>query len=436
MGAGSLRIAALAFGVLAGLVASLILALGGLDVSAGQIAAGDRQAALVRFGLFLIGNLGVFAAALALTAPLAGTILAVLAALAWVIASLLLGHGPDFVLITPPALLLLCAGFGVLAHVQAPRPQSAALFPLDLDEAETDSSDSDAEREAALSAAPDALAFDVEPDIVRPRSRPVDIEAEFTTLSSSGPAPADGDWKPGRKRPVPPRATPAFRSPDDEDDDQEEGAVSRLARGAGSLLTFALYGTLAAAAVLVFWSLRSGDSSQPAVAVIDSASSSTPVATAPASSEPRLVPILPSSSAPPPASVALAPSSSLPPPAPPSSLPPPSASEPPIAVATARDPELVPPIAPPPPEMQIRIDPVTGIPSLDDTGFAAAAAATPDPAPVASSASASSSSSLEPVAPGQLTATAPVLPRTMSPAMAAARLRPAPALPAPDNTGL
>ena len=57
-----MRVAALAFGILAGLVASLILALGGLDVAADLGATDARQAQAIRFGLFVIGNLGFFGA--------------------------------------------------------------------------------------------------------------------------------------------------------------------------------------------------------------------------------------------------------------------------------------------------------------------------------------------------------------------------------------
>ena len=51
-----MRVAALAFGILAGLVASLILALGGLDVAADLGATDDRQSQAIRFGLFVIGS--------------------------------------------------------------------------------------------------------------------------------------------------------------------------------------------------------------------------------------------------------------------------------------------------------------------------------------------------------------------------------------------
>ena len=104
-----MRVAALAFGVLAGLVASLILALGGLDVGPDLSAAGDRQAQAIRFGLFVIANLGIFGAALALAAPLAGAVFLALGAIAWAGAALLMRQTIDLVMIIPPALLVIAA---------------------------------------------------------------------------------------------------------------------------------------------------------------------------------------------------------------------------------------------------------------------------------------------------------------------------------------
>ena len=116
-----MRVAALAFGVLAGLVASLILALGGLDVTADLTGSGERQAQAIRFGLLVVGNLGIFGAALALASPLSGAIVLIIGALAWVGAALLTHHTTDFVLITPPALLLIAAIFAGIAHFRRPR---------------------------------------------------------------------------------------------------------------------------------------------------------------------------------------------------------------------------------------------------------------------------------------------------------------------------
>ena len=113
-----MRIAALAFGVVAGLVASLILALGGLDAVA--LAGDARQLSLIRFGLFIIANFGVLGAGVVLASPLAGTILFILGAIAWFAAALVLRHGPDYVMLVPPALLLVSTIFAVIAHLRRP----------------------------------------------------------------------------------------------------------------------------------------------------------------------------------------------------------------------------------------------------------------------------------------------------------------------------
>lgn len=412
-----MRIAALVFGILAGLVASLILALGGLDVSATAVTAGDRQAALFRFGLFVLANLGVFAAALTLALPRLGAVFAIVAAIAWVIAALLLGHGLDFILITPPALLLISAAFGIIASIQSPAPRSVAHLPLDTD---PEDEETDEEREAALSADPTALTLDIEPNFTRSsRSQPVAIEAEFGDFSRPA-APTAGKWKPGKDRPVPPRATPNFRDPDEDEDDEYESETvfSRIGRNAGSLLSFLLYGALAAAAVLIFWTLRTGSPTTPAVAVIDSSSPPQAVAET-SSSEPTLVPILPSSSPPPSVSVAALPPPSLPAP----SSAPPSVAQPvdllPGSAATAAL------------DVPVRLDPQTGM-AFDEASASINLAQPPSLPPDAASAPSSA-----PAAPADTAAsTTPVMPFTMSPRMAAARLRPVPSTPPPDTTGL
>ena len=116
-----MRIAALAFGIVAGLVASLILALGGLDPATLGIADG-RQESLLRFFLFVIANFGVLGAGIALAAPLVGAALLVVGAIAWVVASVLLHHGPDYVMLVPPVLLLIGTAFAVLAFVRRREP--------------------------------------------------------------------------------------------------------------------------------------------------------------------------------------------------------------------------------------------------------------------------------------------------------------------------
>ena len=142
-----MRIAALAFGILAGLVASLILALGGLDAAA-LTGVDPRQLSLFRFGLFIIANFGVFGAGLVLAAPLAGAILLVTGAIAWIAAAFALHHGPDYVMLTPPGLLLLAAALAVVAFVRRPAR-------LDEDEEEFGRIQASAAQRAAMAAAED-----------------------------------------------------------------------------------------------------------------------------------------------------------------------------------------------------------------------------------------------------------------------------------------
>ena len=116
-----MRIAALAFGVIAELIASLILALGGLDVAANVGASPDRQIQVTRFGLFVVANIGVFGAELVLASPVGGAVLFLIGAVAWVAAALLLHHGADLVLIVPPALLLVATALSAIAFFRRGR---------------------------------------------------------------------------------------------------------------------------------------------------------------------------------------------------------------------------------------------------------------------------------------------------------------------------
>ena len=111
-----MRIAALAFGVVAGLIASLILALGGLDLGPFGDAAANRQLQLTRFALYVIANLGVFGAGLVLAVPLGGAIVFVVGALAWGVSASMLHPGSLLVVIVPPLLLLIAAALSVVAH--------------------------------------------------------------------------------------------------------------------------------------------------------------------------------------------------------------------------------------------------------------------------------------------------------------------------------
>jgi len=313
-----LRIAALAFGVIAGLIASLILALGGLDVGSALAAGGERQVSLIRFGLFVVANLGVFGAALVLAAPLAGAILLVLGALSWVAAALILHHTTDLVLIVPPALLLIATAFAVVAYIRRPHQLTA-------EEEEA------AARDAALSgdprAAPEPEDFEELPPVSvgagffgqggtaqplgtqherpQPNLRGLD---ERDQISSSG----GETWQPGQRRKPPPRQKSMFRQPDDDDEDDEEEAsgLSRFAFGLSGVLSFGLYAALAGAAVLIFLNLRGGEAGHPAAAKIEPSVSSAAVADASSSSQPGQAPVLTANTT----------SSALP------SLPPPSAA--------------------------------------------------------------------------------------------------------------
>ena len=282
-----MRLAALAFGVLAGLVASLILGLGGLD--AGALTAIDpRQLSALRFVLFTIANLGVLGAGVVLAAPLAGATLMLLGALTWIAAALVLRHGFDFVLITPPLLLLAGFALAIVAHLRRRDPALARDRYDDFIDADrvpppfaTETS-----RPADDSDEPDEPEDD-EPPVTQVRAgffgqggtaMPARVEAgrppQPALRDLDDQHRASDDWRPGARRP-PPRQAPMFRQPDDEYEDDEESGFSRFARLSSGVLSFGLYAGLAGAAVLVFWSLRSApDAPRPAVAKVDGAVSS------------------------------------------------------------------------------------------------------------------------------------------------------------------
>lgn len=270
-----MRVAALAFGILAGLVASLILALGGLDVAANVGATADRQAQAIRFGLFVIGNLGVFGAALALAAPIAGAAFLLLGAVAWVGAALLMHHSTDLVLITPPALLLVAAIFAVIAHFRRPR----AAEPDDESDVEIIAPERAERRPSDM--------MDNQAEVGMPafaaEQRP---EASARGAFDDGrEQPRAADWNPRRRQPPPPRAKPAFRPIEDEYEDDEPSGFSRFALGLSSILSFGLYAALAGAAVLIVWTVRN-DAETPAATVAEvPAVSSTAQLPPPSSSE-------------------------------------------------------------------------------------------------------------------------------------------------------
>jgi len=273
-----LRIAALAFGVVAGLVASLILALGGLDAAELRYLDG-RQMQLVTFGLFVIANLGVLGAGLVLAVPLAGAILFVVGAIGWIVAAVAMHHGPDYVMLTPPAILILAAVLSTVAFIRRRTTDAEENFG----------------RRAAVAALRDAGEDEESED--EQGGSGVAVGASFfgdagtaTPLRGAMPPATDprrDNWEPVRRRVEPPRQKPMFRSVDDDYDDDEESGVSRVARGISSVLSFGLYATLAAAAVLIFWNLRSGDMLHNTATKIEASTSlapkSAPVLTPPSS---------------------------------------------------------------------------------------------------------------------------------------------------------
>lgn len=397
-----MRIVALAFGVVAGLVASLILALGGLDAAA--LAGVDpRQLSLIRFGLFIIANFGVLGAGVVLAAPLAGTILFILGAIAWLGAALVLRHGPDYVMLVPPALLLVSAVFGVIAFLR--RPQR------DYDDYEDDERAAATQRAAMAAGRRDEGDADDESGVA--------VGATFFgdggtatpmrgAMSQRQPEPSmrrspDDDWQPVRRRTEPPRAPRVFRPV--EDDYDEEPGFWRASRITSSILSFGLYGALVAAAVLIFLNLRTVDTG-PAAAKIEA---STPISSA-SSKTPRVAAAPTLSQAASSAEAAVTPALI----APSTVLPPSSFEQPTPIVAEAADP------APP--------------------SSLAVPAAPPSSAPAPSSVAEPFASSSEPPAEdltlGEPPASGPLMPFAMTPQMAAARTgpakrRPAPVAPAP-----
>jgi hypothetical protein len=277
-----LRIAALASGILAGLLASLILALGGLDPALLH-GADPRYVAL---GLSLIASLAIFAAAFVLANALAGAVLMVLAGAAWVGAAIALRHGPDLQLIAPPALLLVGAVLAGAAFLR--RNRHLAVPRLELPSAE-------AVDDAPLDA---PGLFAAEPE---PYAEPIPELAPLPGYEAPPdlrPGP-DEDWRPGKRRPPPPRQEPVFREPDEDVEFEEESPLRRFARGLSGVLSFGLYGALATAAVLVYIDVRSdGSGSAAPVQIAEAepviASSSAPPAAAPASVLPPAASLAPS----------------------------------------------------------------------------------------------------------------------------------------------
>ena len=415
-----MRIAALAFGVLAGLVASFILALGGLDASELRHLDG-RQMQLVTFGLFVIANLGVLGAGLVLAAPLAAAVLFVVGAIGWAVAAVAMHHGPDYVMLTPPGILILAAALSVAAILrrraraqdldhssrQAMAAQQAAMRDA---EADPDSEDEEDDDQATSGVAVEASFFG---------------DAGTATPLRGTMSDARRDtWEPLRRKVEPPRQKPMFREVDDDYDDEETG-LSRLARGISSVLSFGLYGALAAAAVLIFLNLRTADVPRNTATKIE-ASVSQPKTTAPVLAPPSSAPTAVAEA---PAAPALSPTPAA------SEIPeltaptPPRVTGPSAAAVTAGS---VSPAVAEAPAVAAQPD-LPPLPPGVVVAEAPADQATPQPA----AADAPSSSSAEPQSGDDLVghgATGPLMPYPMPAVIAAGRptaaVRPRPAAPA------
>lgn len=414
-----MRIAALALGIVAGLVASLILALGGLDAL--TIAADERQLSLIRFGLFIVANFGVLGAGVVLAAPLAGSILLVLAALAWIIAAAILHHGPDYVMLTSPGLLVAAAVLAFLAYLRGrgdrrfTQADRAGRRALEDDEIAQEPEDEDEDEGGAVAV---GASFFGDHGTATPMRGAMGRTPEPPPSAFDRGAAAGENWEPIRRRVEPPRTKPMFRSPEEEYD--EEGSFSRAARLISSVLSFGLYAGLAAAAALIVVNLRDGDA-RPTVTRIEASAAST---AAPSS--------LPSSSTPPLEVATTAPTLTPP------SLP-----------GSAVAPMLAPPISTTPPAAETALPSSTAPQSV-----ALAEAAAPSETPAVQSAPALAAPELassalpsasepppEDLTMGQHVADAPLMPYPLPPAIAAERNRPPaqrPASPPPQraDTGL
>jgi hypothetical protein len=385
------RIAALVAGALAGFVASLILALGGLEVTASAFGGlGERQLALARFGLIFIANLSLLGAGVSLALPRAGAILLFLAGAAWAGAALYLGHKTDLVLFGPPALALLGVILAIVGDIRGRRANRGASMT---------------EPRSERYASPEP--YDVAPVALRgaPAMSPLSARDALDGVPERELMPSRVNGRGERKAAAPaPTPTPTFRDLDEEDEeDYEPSLLRRVGGGVASLLSFGLYAAAAAAVLLVIYNLYQRDNGTALV------TNPTPSA----SSSPQLAQVAPpSSSAQPlaPAPVVVV----TPPPA-----PAPSSSVPPAPVPTAAP---TPTVSSPPSAEPVR---VVGEPAPDD-----AVPATSSAPPVPSAASEPPPSS-EPVAVAQAaplpqpdfvdsTRTPPV-PAVMSPQLAAAR---------------
>jgi hypothetical protein len=240
-------------------------------------------------------------AGLVLAAPLAGIILFVVGALGWLGAALAMHHGPDYVMLTPPGILLVAAALSVGAFLRRRAAND--------DDQEYSRQQSIAAQRAAMQDAEagddEAVDEDEAEDETDGQAAGVAVGASFfgdagtaTPLRGTMGNARRDTWEPVRRKVEPPRQKPMFRDVEDEYDDDESG-FSRIARGVSSVLSFGLYGGLAAAAVLIFWNLRPGEIPRNTATKIE-ASAAQPKVTAPvlapsSSSAPAMVAETPAS---------------------------------------------------------------------------------------------------------------------------------------------
>lgn len=437
-----MRYAALAFGVLAGLVASLILALGGLDPA---VLKGIDPRPL-SFALFVIASLSIFGAGIVLALPLVGAVLMLVGAVAWVVVAIILHHGPDAVMITPPALLLVGAIIATASFIRRRRSMQVedeleplsmhmdarrALAPQSEEEDEEEQPQQRATPVGATFFGHGGTAMPLHAAHDQPRSEPA-----LRGLDENEQINND-DWRPGKRRAPPPRQKPMFRDANEADDEDEPSGLSRIALGVSGLLSFGLYAALATAAVLLFWNLRTGDLVERAgTKVRPSASSELVAETKPSSTAPKapvLAPALPKPSS----SVLPLPSSSAPPPS--IALAP--SSEPlNLTNGVQQNPNLGGLVTSPVTDVSSAValppEPASSAPAPDSSSSVPPPSSSPPPPDAADA----SSSSLEPVVADN--GTTPVMPWTMSTQMAAERAQKSPRRPAPqqappaNNTGL
>jgi hypothetical protein len=263
-----------------------------------QLVSGDRQIQLISFALFVVANLGIFGAALVLAAPLAGGIFLIVSAVAWATAAAIL-KSSLYVILTPPALLLVGAALAIVARIRAPRGfemprrrQTAMAASDGLDMA--DSRSSQADDGYGVPGARVGAGFFGQGGTAMPL-QPQQPDDGLGGLSQSDQMRSDpGDWRPGSRRPPPPRQKRMFRDDDEEDDEDEESGFSRFARSLSGVLSFGLYAALAGAAVLIIWNVRTGELGRPAAAKVEASSVAVAANIGPQSSAPAS----PSASAP------------------------------------------------------------------------------------------------------------------------------------------